>query len=260
MDRPTLFDAHFHVIDDKFPLVPNHGFLPDRFTVGQYLQRMKAYELCGGAVVSGSFQAFDQTYLIDALTRLGPSFVGVTQLAVDVTDDEILRLDKYGVRGLRFNLRRGGSEGIAQLHRMACRVHELAGWHVELYVDSVDLSELYGILKKLPALCIDHLGLSSSGKPTILRLMEQGVMVKASGFGRVEFAVATALREFIHANPEALMFGTDLPSTRAPRPYTDNDCELVMDTLGEEKAAQVLYRNAVKFYKIETKPRSDNSL
>ena len=34
----------------------------------------------GGAVVSGSFQGFDQSYLLDALDQLGPSFVGVTQL------------------------------------------------------------------------------------------------------------------------------------------------------------------------------------
>jgi len=75
-----IFDAHFHVIDPRFPLVPNRGYLPDRYTTKDYLERMKDYDLRGGAVISGSFQAFDQDYLVDALSRLGRGYVGVTQL------------------------------------------------------------------------------------------------------------------------------------------------------------------------------------
>jgi hypothetical protein len=45
------------------------------------------------------------------------------------------------------------------------------------------------------------------------------------------------------------MFGTDLPSTRAPRPYLDDDCTLVLETLGEEKAANVFSKNAIEFYR-----------
>jgi len=45
------------------------------------------------------------------------------------------------------------------------------------------------------------------------------------------------------------MFGTDLPSTRAPRPYRDDDFTLVLETLGEKKAANVFYENAIDFYK-----------
>ena len=45
------------------------------------------------------------------------------------------------------------------------------------------------------------------------------------------------------------MFGTDLPSTAAPRPYQDDDYTLVLETLGEEKAAEkVFYNNAIDFY------------
>jgi hypothetical protein len=44
-------------------------------------------------------------------------------------------------------------------------------------------------------------------------------------------------------------FGTDLPSTRAPGPYLDNDYLLVLETSGEEKAAHVFYKNAIEFYR-----------
>ena len=54
-----LFDSHFHIIDPNYPLIRNNGFLPDAFTAEDYLKRMCAYDLVGGAVVSGSFQAFD---------------------------------------------------------------------------------------------------------------------------------------------------------------------------------------------------------
>ena len=74
--------------------------------------------------------------------------------------------------------------------------------------------------------------------------------VKATGFGRVDFDVPTALRELYAANPACLMFGSDLPSTRAPRPYADKDFLLVVETLGDEAARAVFYDNAAKFYQL----------
>ena len=243
-----LFDAHFHIIDPRFPLVPNNGYVPDAFTCDNYLKRMKGYHLVGGAVVSGSFQEFDQSYLLKALATLGPSFCGVTQIPADTPDEKIMRLNKGGVRAVRFNLKRGGSENVQHLDRLARRVHDLVGWHTELYVDSRELEGLYDTLGALPSVSIDHLGLSGEGFKTLLRLVGRGVHVKATGFGRVDFAVPRALKEIYAANPEALMFGTDLPSTRAPRPFLDEDMALVIETLGEAAALKVLYENAVTFF------------
>jgi predicted TIM-barrel fold metal-dependent hydrolase len=245
------FDCHFHIIDKNFPVVPNQGFLPDAFTSEDYLNRLKAVDLCGGAVVSGSFQAFDQTYLFHALKVLGPSFVGVTQVPQTVSDRELQELDSAGVRAVRFNVKRGGSEDVRHLGNFAQRVHQLVGWHTELYVDSAELADLFETLVSLPAVSIDHLGLSKAGFSTLLKLVEKGVRVKATGFGRVDFDVHSALTDLYAANPRALMFGTDLPSTRAPRPYQDNDYTLVLETLGEEKAANVFYKNAIEFYRPE---------
>jgi len=247
--KAKYFDCHFHIIDKNFPVVPNQGFIPDAFTSENYLDRLKAVDLCGGAVVSGSFQAFDQTYLFHALKVLGPSFVGVTQVPQTVSDRDLQELDSAGVRAVRFNVRRGGLEDIHHLESMARRVHELVGWHSELYVDSADLADLFEALVSLPAVSIDHLGLSKAGFPTLLKLAEKGVRVKATGFGRVDFDVRPALTELYAAHPRALMFGTDLPSTRAPRPYLDDDYTLVLETLGEEKAANVFYQNAIEFYR-----------
>lgn len=245
-----IFDAHFHIIDNQFPLVPNNGYLPDEFTVNNYLQRMERYDLRGGAIVSGSFQAFDQTYLVDALNKLGKGFIGVTQLPSTVSDQEILDLNNKGIRALRFNLKRGGSEKVEQLQDMANRVFDLVGWHTELYVDSKELESLFKILIKLPAVSIDHLGLSKSDFNILLKLSEKGVKIKATGFSRVDFDVSKALLELYSANPDALMFGTDLPSTRAPTPYQDEDYKLIIDVLGEKAANKILFENAENFYRI----------
>ncbi len=252
MER-RIFDSHLHIIDPAFPLVPNKGYLPDSFTVDDYLGKARPLGVAGGAVVSGSFQAFDQGYLLSALGRLGPAFVGVTQLPASISDEEILRLDGKGVRAVRFNLKRGGSESVEHLESFARRVHDLAGWHVELYVDSRELHQLQETLRRLPAVSIDHLGLSKEGFPTLLRLAESGVRVKATGFGRVDFPVPDALRAIHDANPHALMFGTDLPSTRAPRPFEKGDIELVVDALGENGAEMALWRNALRFYRVPGK-------
>jgi len=250
MHEYPLLDAHFHIIDQRFPLVTNRGYLPDRYTLNDYQEQLKDYDLQGGAVVSGSFQAFGQDYLVDVLSRLGSGYVGVTQLPASVSDEELLELDNAGVRAVRFNLKRGGSEKVKHLDSMARRVHEQVGWHVELYADAKDLQDLFSILIALPAVSIDHLGLSAEGLPILLALAEKGIRVKASGFGRVDFDVRTALKNLYAANPDALMFGTDLPSTRAARPYTDRDFQLVIDTLGEEAARRVFYTNAINLYRV----------
>lgn len=246
--RHRIFDSHMHIIDPHFPLIPNQGYLPDYFTSEDYRARTAAFEVIGGAIVSGSFQGIDQTYLLDALKRLGPSFVGVTQFPATTLDEQILELNAAGVRAIRFNLRRGGPEALKRLEEMAHRVFDLVGWHTELYVDARDLPELESRVLALPKVSIDHLGLSKEGFNMLLRLVEGGVYVKATGFGRVDFDVSEALHAIYACNPAALLFGTDLPSPRAPRPFLDTDVALVVETLGEQRGNQVLYKNALSFY------------
>jgi predicted TIM-barrel fold metal-dependent hydrolase len=243
-----VFDAHLHIIDPCFPLVSNQGHLPDPFTVEDYLERAEPLGVTGGAVVSGSFQGFDQSYLLDALDRLGTSFVGVTQLPASVSDEEVLELHEAGVRAVRFNLYRGGSETLENLELLARRVHELAGWHTELYVDSKDLPDLEERLAALPRVSMDHLGMTREGYPALLRLVEKGARVKATGFGRVGLDTREALKEVSAVDPGALLFGTDLPGTRAERPFEVSDVDLIVETLGSALADRVLYENAIHWY------------
>jgi predicted TIM-barrel fold metal-dependent hydrolase len=60
-----IFDTHLHIIDKRFSLIPNQGYLPDYFSCKDYLESVNSLNVVGGAIVSGSFQGFDQSYLYE---------------------------------------------------------------------------------------------------------------------------------------------------------------------------------------------------
>jgi len=245
-----VFDAHLHIVDPHFPLVANDGYLPPVFTAADYAAVAAPLGVVGGAIVSGSFQAFDQSYLTAALAKLGPSFVGVTQLPASTLDHEIRALDAAGVRAVRFNRHRGGSEGFDSIKSFARRVHKLCGWHVELYADLATLRPAeIDLLGDLPTLVIDHLGISEGGLARLVELARGGAKVKATGFGRVFVDPETAMEQVAAANPDALMFGTDMPSTRARRAFEAADMALVAGVLGPDLARKAFYETAVALYR-----------
>lgn len=243
-----IFDAHFHIIDFAFPVLENHGYMPSSFGVENYKNESVSLNVLGGAIVSGSFQGFNQEYLVEALGKLGPTFCGVTQLPFTASDEEILSLNDSGVKALRFNIKRGGSEKLSKLDYFARRVYDLVGWHSELYIDAKKLTEIAATIEALPAISIDHLGLSEEGLPHLLKLVDKGIRVKATGFGRVGLNIPNALKSIYNVNPDALMFGTDLPSTRAKRPFEYGDVELIMELFDEKATDKIFYSNAFRWY------------
>jgi hypothetical protein len=101
----------------------------------------------------------------------------------------------------------------------------------------------------LPAVVVDHLGLSREGFGDLLRLVGDGMHVKATGFGRLDLDIPAALQALHAANPSAVMVGTDLPSTRAPRPSERSDLQVVADALGSDALSAVFRENAQRLYR-----------
>ena len=100
----------------------NQGYTPPNFPLEDYLAKTKPLGVVAGAIVSGSFQANDQTYLMDVLPKLGPNWVGVTQIPNDYPDAEIAKLGKLGVRAVRFNVLRGRIDSVDDIVALATRV------------------------------------------------------------------------------------------------------------------------------------------
>ena len=243
-----IFDSHFHIINPNYPLVKNNGYLPPKFTIEDYQEKTKGLNIVGGAVVSGSFQAFDQKYLIDTLQKLGKNYYGVANIPNDIQRAELNKLKNANIVAVRFNLKRRGYEAIENLEKLSNRLFDQFGWHTELYVDSKDLKSLKQKLKKLKKFSIDHLGLSKEGLPELYYWVEKGIKVKATGFGRIDFNSVPVMKKIFEINPNSLMFGTDLPSTRAKNPFSRKDIDLIKDNFTESEQSKILYENAYKWY------------
>ncbi len=243
-----IFDSHFHIINPKFPLVENNGYLPPDFTVENYKKKVQSYGIAGGAIVSGSFQKFDQEYLLDALKSFGKNYFGVANIPIVMKKSELERLNQSNIRAVRFNLKRGGSESLENLVELSNNLYDKYGWNTELYVDSKNLKELKTTLEKIPKFSIDHLGLSKAGLSELYYWAEKGVKIKATGFGRLDFNPTEVMKRIHSINPNSLMFGTDLPSTRAKRPFTFDHLKLIKDSFSESEQKKILYENAIKWY------------
>ena len=243
-----IFDSHCHVIDPRYPIIPNQGYVPPCYTASQYVLESLPLNISSGAVVSASFHGFDQTYLTATLKQLGPAWVGVAQIPFDITDKEVVRLSYAGVKALRFNLYRGQIDSMVEIAALARRVHNIAGWHAEIYADALQLRPHVSQLVKLPQIVIDHLGMTQAGMPVLLDLVDAGAKVKASGFGRVDMDIPSALSCIAERNNCALMFGTDFPSTRARRPFDPSDISVIRDVLSLADAERALWQNAIELY------------
>lgn len=243
-----IFDSHFHIINPKYPLIENNGYLPPNFTIENYHDETKNLDIIGGAIVSGSFQKFDQSYLLDALDTLGDNYFGVANIPIEIPQEELNRLNKFNIVAVRFNLKRGGSEKIDHLIKLSNRLYHQYNWHTELYIDSKDLEELKPILKKIPQFSIDHLGLSKSGIKELYYWAENGVKIKATGFGRIDFEPIQVMKKIYSINPHSLMFGTDLPSTRAQNPFTLKDVERIKNNFTEAEQQKIFSTNAQEWY------------
>ena len=93
------------------------------------------------------------------------------------------------------------------------------------------------------------MGMTEQGLPALLDLVDAGAKIKLTGFGRVSMNVPKAIEQIAARNSNAPMFGTDLPSTRAKRPFEPTDITLIKNVLGSKNATKALWSNAVNLYK-----------
>ncbi|PMC33940.1 2-pyrone-4,6-dicarboxylate hydrolase [Bacillus sp. UMB0899] len=249
-----IFDSHFHIIDPRFPLEENQGFVPDYYTVRDYVKEMKemSIEVVGGAIVSGSYQGYHQDYFTEAISKLGNNFVGITQLPFDTTDEAILKLNDVGIKGIRFNLYRGLSASPKEMKELSERVYNLCNWKTELYLNLQTIDkELDELIFSLPKVSIDHLGMHKCSIDRLKKIVNASIPIRLTGFGRVGYErdeISELITRLYSENPSSLMFGSDLPSTRANYRFSYNDMKLIQETVGREAQDRIFFQNGERWY------------
>ena len=82
------------------------------------------------------------------------------------------------------------------------------------------------------------------------RLFDDAAIAISLNLATNPAAAATVAAVAAATNPAMLVFGTDIPSTRAPRPFEAADIDLVETVLGTELARRVFWDNAPALYRV----------
>ncbi|MGH7005531.1 MAG: amidohydrolase family protein, partial [Alphaproteobacteria bacterium] len=140
-------DTHMHIYEDRFKLAPTATFKPPHAPLGEYLDMRRRIGVENSVVVQPSGYGFDNTCTLEAMAAMGPSARGVAVVEPGVSDAELERLTKAGMRGIRYFMLPGGALPWETLEIMAARVLEF-GWHVQLQMDGRLLPERDAMLKR----------------------------------------------------------------------------------------------------------------
>ncbi|MCU1420418.1 MAG: amidohydrolase [Microbacteriaceae bacterium] len=220
-------DAHVHLIgpQSRYPLIPSPPYLSADALPEDCIAMHAALGIDYGVVVSAGAYGRGMEHLLHVLETWPEHFRGVAVLAADTAGAELLRLDRAGVRGIRFV---GDSAGDHVSHiepGLAERAHDL-GWHVQFIAQRGELETHAERLLALPNdLVLDHFGGLDAARGTdqpalrtLLDLLDTGrVWVKLSGpmyASAAEFpydGVTELARALVRHRPDRLVWGSDWP-------------------------------------------------
>ena len=223
-------DSHLHIYDDRFPEAVDAASALGKATVKEYRLLQQRLGTTRAVIVTPRSYGTDNRVTTDAIEQLGLDRArGVAVLRSDATDEEMDKLDRAGIRGLRFSLytAKNAAASFDMVEPLANRIQRL-GWHLQLHWTADQFIEHAEMIKRLPCpLVIDHMGrlpqpvgIKHPAVKLIERLLEQGKawiklsgayldsqIGEAGGFSDVD-AVA---RHWIEQAPDRLVWGSDWP-------------------------------------------------
>lgn len=224
-------DAHCHVFGpaSKFPYAPNRRYTPAD-APKETLAALHAHLGVERAViVQASCHGTDNAAMLDCIASDPKRYRGVAIVDDEFTERDFDRLDRGGVRGVRFNFVRhlGGAPDMTSFARVVDRIKG-RGWHVVLHVDAPDIIPLSDMMRKLPLpFIIDHMGRVPSAlgvdQPPLQALIElsrlENCWIKVCGAERISMPLySTAVpiaQTLIEAAATRVLWGTDFPHPNA---------------------------------------------
>ena len=245
---PLSCDCQFHIYEDasKYPTKPGALYEPPNATFADMRGVLRKLGFARGVIVHPMPYDTDHRLLIDTLSALDDrdNIRAIAIIKDNVSDSELAKLDKLGVRGARFNLGKYYNElrSPDAILRSMERAREL-GWHARLHVAGPDILEHAEIFDKVKGLTfvVDHMahadfaaGLKTPTMRWLLdRLRNHGWWLMLSNGSRLSrmtdhFDDAVPFgRAFVEAAPDRMIWGSDWPHVRWRKPRMPNDAELV---------------------------------
>ena len=264
---PGACDTHMHIYEERFTLAPTATFKPPHAPTPDYLAMRKRLGIERTVVVQPSGYAADNTCTLEAMAAMGTSARGIAVVEAGVSDAELQRLTKAGMRGIRYFMLPGGVLPWEGLEPMAARVRNF-GWHVQLQLDGRLLPEKEPVLKRLKGtLVIDHNGkflepvaVDHPSFKCLLRLLENGrTWVKLSAPYETSKKgpplypdVGELAKALVKAAPERCVWASNWPHPSVPRDQCPDDADLLdllLDWAPDEKTRnKILVDNPAKLY------------
>jgi predicted TIM-barrel fold metal-dependent hydrolase len=263
-------DSHVHIYGpaSRYPVAASRAFdVPDA-PPADLRKVLDTLGIDRVVLVQPSGYGTNNERHLDALTELGRDARMVASLRSDVSDAELQRLDKAGVRGVRYTIGHAGAAPLDEMPVLARRIADL-GWHVQLHVMNdagrVPLAEMRKTLADLPVdVVLDHIGsvrpaegTQQPGFKALLELLEGGhCWVKLSAAYRVAEAPPYAeMLPFVEAmlsvNHERLLWGSDWPHVafKGSMPNTTDLLDQLLTWIPDEgQRNRVLVDNPAQLY------------
>ncbi len=242
---PGTTDTHIHIYDKRFPTAATAVFTPPDALLPEYRQVCELLGIERTIVVQPTTYGTDHRCTLEAIAALGADRArGVAMIDASVTDAELERLTKAGIRGARFQMFPGGVNTWDQLETLAARIKPF-GWHALLQHDGRNFPQYEDLIKRLGAIVtivLDHTGKFIEPVPvdhpafkSMLRLVDSGgFYVKIAGpyetskVGGPHYEDVGALaRVLIRAAPERTMWASNFPQVNPPGGIRPDDADLL---------------------------------
>jgi D-galactarolactone isomerase len=231
-----------HIYDTRIPPAPGGPPLPGHFPVGAYREVQARLGISRAVIVQPNAYVDDNRVTLDAIAALGEDARGVAVVKPGVTDAELERLTRGGIRAIRFMTLPGGALGWDVMDELAARVQPF-GWHSIVQLDGRTLPERAAQIQRLPGrFIIDHVGKFLEPVPpaheafrTLLRLVDSGrcwvklsapYEVSRTGGPRYE-DVGLLAKALVRAAPERMLWASNWPHPSVPEEQRPDDADLL---------------------------------
>jgi D-galactarolactone isomerase len=262
-----MCDTHMHFYDRRFPTAPTALLTPPDAGIQAYKELCKRLGITRTVVVQPTTYGKDNRCTLDAIAALGESTRGIAVVEETVTDDELDRLTKGGMRGVRFHQLPGGALQWHQLEAIAERVQPF-GWHIQLQLDGRDLPNHEAMIRRFPGtLVIDHTGkflepvsTGDAAFKILLSLLDNGrTYVKLSApyevskIGPPHYDDVGALaKALVKAAPERMLWASNWPHPSSPADNKPDDVmllDVMLDWIPDEATRRkTLVDNPARLY------------